>query len=188
MISTSAVEFFSKSNANVFAFAKVKANDRFAKCGAGKGRGFEFRDGDMVQFPDLNQIFIKVISTTLHKETYDLLAVGCEVNGSPVWVPVWALRKSVAQDLEPVTLQNMELYQEILRMENDLDRIEALAGKTCQIVQFSIEVKDTKTEKKFKKKVWAMRETASSTSSGGKKASKKAKKATVSSEETSTEA
>ena len=177
MISTSAVEFFSKSNANVFAFAKVKGNDRFAKCGAGKGRGFEFRDGDMVKFPDLDQIYIKVISTTLHKETYDLLSVGCEVNGSPVWVPVWALRKAVAQDLEPVTLQNMELYQEILRMENDLDRIEALAGKTCQMVQFSIKVKDPKTEKEFTKKVWAVRETSSSTSSGGKKASKKAKKA-----------
>ena len=174
MISQDSVVFFSKSNANVFSYEKVKANDRFAKCGAGKGRGFEFYDGDMVKFPDLNQIFIKATSTTLHKETYDLLSVGCEVNGSPVWVPVWALRKSVAQDLEPVTLQNMELYQSILRMENDLDRIEALAGKTCQMVQFSIEVKDPKTERKFKKKVWAVRETSSSTSSG-KKASKKAK-------------
>lgn len=186
MISTSAVEFFSKFNANIFSFEKVKANiARYGKCGAGKGRGFEFRDGDMVKFPDLDQVFIKVISTTLHKETYDLLAVGCEVNGSPVWVPVWALRKAVAQDLEPVTLQNMELYQSILRMENDLDRIEALAGKTCQIVQFSIEVKDPKTEKKFHKKVWAARETSSPTSSGGKKASKKAKKVA---EDTSVEA
>lgn len=178
MISTSAVEFFSKSNSNVFTFAKVKTNERYAKCGAGKGRGFEFRDGDLVKFPDLDQIFIKVISTTLHKETYDLLAVGCEVNGSPVWVPVWALRKAVAQDLEPITLQNMELYQSILRMENDLERIEALAGKTCQMVQFSVKVKDPKTEKEFTKKVWAVRETASSTSSdgGNKKSSKKTSK------------
>lgn len=175
MISTSAVEFF-KSNSSSFAFAAVKTNDRYAKCGNGKGRGFEFRDGDVVNFPDEDQLFVKVVSTTLNKETYDLLQVGCEVGGNPVWVPVWALRKYVAQDKEPVTLQNMELYQELLRAENDIERISMLAGKTCQMVQFSIKVEDSKTKKEFTKKVWAPRVISESKPSKGSKSSKKSSK------------
>ena len=176
MISTSAVEFFSKSNASVFTFSKVKGDSRYAKCGNGKGRGFEFRDGDVVNFPDEDQIFVKVVSTTLNKESYDILQVGCEVNGKPVWVPVWALRKCVAQDKESVTLQNMEFYQELLRAENDIERISMLAGKTCQMVQFSIKVEDSKTKKEFTKKVWAPRVISESKPSKGSKSSKKSSK------------
>lgn len=154
MINEKSVETF-KADTLAMAFSDIEKNDRYTKCGRGKGRGFEFNDGDVIKFPELDQLFIKVETTTLNKENYDLLYVGCEVNGSPKWVPVWALRKSVAADKEPVKLKDMAFYQEILKEVNDIARIKRFIGLTLKVAQFTIKLVDSKTKQEFNKKVWA---------------------------------
>lgn len=154
MINEKSVETF-KNDTLAMAFADIESKDRYAKCGKGKGRGFEFNDGDVIKFPDLDQLFIKVETTTLNKENYDLLSVGCEVNGSPKWVPVWALRKSVASDKEPVKLKDMSFYQEILKEVNDIARIKRFIGLTLKVAQFTIKLVDSKTKEEYGKKIWA---------------------------------
>lgn len=183
MINHDSVETF-KNDTLAMAFASIESSERYAKCGKGKGRGFKFQDGDVVKFPDLNQLFIKVTTTTMNKENYDLLSVGCEVNGKATWVPVWALRKSVAQDKEPVALSNMDFYQELLLADNDIERIKMLMGCTVKIVKFTVKLIDSKTKVEFSKEIFAARVLERpATENKPKKSSKKSsKKAEVSAE------
>lgn len=125
---------------------------RAAMCGTGSRYGFCLKEGDTILFPEAEEAFFKFESykVTLRngqREDRDIFLVGCEVNGAPKWVPMWALRKGPNSHSELDVELNNELYRSFVEDSmNDWERYVALAGKT-----FKVEVSEVETSKKGKR-------------------------------------
>lgn len=126
---------------------------RAKKCGAGSRYGFSLQDGDIIYIPkEAGETFFRFESykVTLKngtREDRDIFFVGCEVNGSAKWVPMWALRKGPNSRSEfTQDMEDNSMYRSFVEDSmDDWDRYEAVAGKT-----FKVKVAKVTTKKKDK--------------------------------------
>ena len=117
----------------IYSFEKAMKEVKFDHCGENVG-SFSFSDEDLLTIPTLDKLFVRARDKVLRKQPVTILSITAQVNNGWEFVPVWALRKTTRSkaDLPDECLQN-ELYMELYRCQNDLERIRLLAGRTFKI-------------------------------------------------------
>ncbi len=120
------------SNLILDAAAKTVTLDELSKSGV--NRMVNFYEGDVIQFPELDEMRFASVSVTFHNNVFNVYQVGCAVNVVVKWVPIGSFRKKPFLDYAEWIHQNgMELNRQLCEAGNDRKLVELLAGKTITI-------------------------------------------------------
>jgi len=133
----------------IFTLEDAMKNVKLALCGANAG-SFSFNDGDIVTIPEAKELKVRAKDKTFHKQTSTILSVTAQVNNNWEFVPIWAFRKRTPKQEDiPSQLSNDPIFSEMLRADDDLYRIQLLAGKTFKVKVLEAEVINPETEKPY---------------------------------------
>jgi hypothetical protein len=179
-LSSTSRDFFTNSKG---VLAADKNIERAMKCGANAGIGFELRHGQIIEFFEQSETYLKFTEFTVNlkngtREKRDVLSVSCEIDGKPQWLPVWALRKKPTRRSEFTSeMEKNQLYMTLQQeSDNDWSRVEHLLGKDRKGGRYKVtehKIDTSKNEKSFEVKVWTLEKVAATSSSGrGRKSSK----------------
>ena len=147
----------STPQAEVRSFEDAHTNKDFVSCGDKSGRGFSFIDGDILEVPSTNEILVRMKAIQFTNGKHNLMSFSAKVGRGWAWVPVWALRKKTpSRNDETPALREDTLYQDILHQDNDLARIELIAGKTWRVKESTVTLTDPKTSKEYDLRIWTL--------------------------------
>ena len=170
-LSSTSRDFFANSKG---VLAIDKNIERAMKCGTNAGIGFELKHGQIIEFFEQSETYLKFTEFTVNlkngtREKRDVLSVSCEIDGKPQWLPVWALRKKPTRRSEFTSeMESNQLYMTLQQeSDNDWSRVEHLLGKDRKGGRYKVAehtIETSKNEKSFEVKVWTLEPVATTSS------------------------
>lgn len=162
MIASTKAELLRNSTGGSYKAVKwsERTNKEWTKLGLNAGRGFSFNEGDTLTLEAVEDLSFRVKETQLQGKKVETLEVAAQINNKWAWIPVWALRKKVRLEEERTSqlLSTHDLYQSILREENDWTRIELIASKTFTVHVEKVETKDSRTGNSYEVSIYLLNE------------------------------
>lgn len=179
-LSSTSRDFFTNSKGVLASDQNIA---RAMKCGTNAGIGFELKPGQVIEFFEQSETYLKFTEFTVNlkngtREKRDVLSVSCEIDGKPQWLPVWALRKKPTRRVEfTAEMEKNQLYMTLQQeSDNDWARVEHLLGKDRKGGRYKVAehvVETSRNDKSFEVKVWTLEKVSETSSSKkGRKSSK----------------
>jgi hypothetical protein len=120
-----------------------------ALCGSNVG-SFGFNDGDIVVIPDAKTIKLRAREKSFHKQTATILSITAQVNNKWEFVPVWVFRKKTRKEADmPHELSTNQFFSEMMRADDDIRRVQLIAGKTFKVKTLEVELINSETNEPY---------------------------------------